>query len=202
MRFLGPLFFSFFAVFMDARGADPVAAVIQGGDGAGGQALAAPSNPASASQNNMQEETGESSVSQPILNPNSEANPAESLLKMRDPFKRPDTVIEDSGPRSDLETYASHQFQLIGVITGPREIRAIIQSPSGKTFFVKRGDHIGQRKGMIDKITPERMMVQEKIVNVLGQAENIITEIKINIGTKMGISLPASSSTTGNPPRK
>ena len=142
------------------------------------------------------DDSGESSVSQPSSQ-GGDSNPAESLLKLRDPFKRPDAVVEDSAPKSDLELYASHQFILVGVMTGPREMRALIQSPSGKTFFLKRGDHIGQRKGIVEKITPDKMAVQEKIVNVLGQAENITTEIKLTLAGKGGMSLYSVGSKPG-----
>ena len=143
------------------------------------------------------DESGENPVSQPSPG-GGEANATESLLKMRDPFKRPDVVVDEGAPKSELELYASHQFQLVGVMTGPRQIRAILQSPTGKTFFVKVGDHLGQRRGVVERITPEKLLVQEKIVNVLGQAENITTEIKLNLGGKLGMSLyPVSPPITG-----
>lgn len=125
-----------------------------------------------------------------ILAPSSQdPGNADSLLKLRDPFKKPEVIAEEYVPKTDLEAYATHQFNLIGVMTGPKQIRAILQSPDGKTYFVRKGDRIGLRRGIVEKINPERVLVQEKIVNVLGQAENISTELRMNISGKMGLVL-------------
>jgi type IV pilus assembly protein PilP len=112
------------------------------------------------------------------------------LLKVRDPFKKPESVVEATTPKSDLESYASQQFILLGVITGPKRMRAMLQAPNGKTYFVKKGDHIGQRQGVIDRIVPNRVIVQEKIVNILGQAENITTEIRMVVSNKLSLGAP------------
>ena len=83
------------------------------------------------------------------------------------------------GPKSDLEKYATEEFKLLGVSTGPDRLRALIQAPNQKTYFVAEKTKIGIHKGVIKKITPEVVEVREKIINVLGQEETVSAEIRL-----------------------
>jgi Tfp pilus assembly protein PilP len=95
----------------------------------------------------------------------------EEILQRRDPFKMPE-ITRERGPTSELEMFPTDKFALIGVLSGPTERRAMISAPNGKTYFVKKGVPIGQRKGVIQKITETAIHVREKVINVLGEQEN------------------------------
>lgn len=138
---------------------------------------------------------------------------SDSLLKMRDPFKKPESLVEESRPVSDLEAFASHQYQLAGVVTGPKQVRALVIAPNGKAFYVAKGARIGRRGGVIEKIMVDKIVIQEKIVNVLGQAENITTELRLAAQSRGGLSLnmgpeseggskPGAKSSPGQPPSR
>jgi len=104
---------------------------------------------------------------------------ADEMVNIRDPFKRPN-VSHSAATLSPLESIPLENFKLLGVITGPERVRAMVANPEGKTFFVAEKMKIGTRSGVIRKITPEAVFVREKIVNVLGQEEDVETEIRLS----------------------
>ncbi len=106
-------------------------------------------------------------------------SPATELLKLRDPFKSPAEVLMAGDTRTELELFPIDQFKLVGVATGPKKIKAMIVDPKGKTHFVAENTKVGQRKGIVRKITPQVVYVRERIINVLGQEEDVDFEIRI-----------------------
>jgi Tfp pilus assembly protein PilP len=107
-----------------------------------------------------------------------EAPPPE-LMQVRDPFKRPDLPKIRQTTQSELEKFATTDYKMLGVLTGPERLRAMVKSPEGKTIFVSENMRMGTRDGIVRKITTDSILVREKIVNVLGQEENIDTELTI-----------------------
>jgi Tfp pilus assembly protein PilP len=103
----------------------------------------------------------------------------DDVLKVRDPFKRPVLTTSKGKPKGDLELFAVEQFKLVGVITGPMKIRAMVEAPNGKTYFVSEKQKIGQRNGVVKKITPLAVLVRETMVNVVGREEEIDFEIRL-----------------------
>jgi Tfp pilus assembly protein PilP len=102
----------------------------------------------------------------------------ESVLKERDPFKRPPLKMGQEGPRSELQTFPVEKFKLMGVMTGDHgHMKAMLQAPNGRTYFVQEKMLIGIRSGFIQKITDTAVIVREKIVNALGQEEAVNSEI-------------------------
>jgi Tfp pilus assembly protein PilP len=107
-------------------------------------------------------------------------SPATELLNLRDPFRSPPEVEVAGDTRSELEQSPVDQFKMLGVATGPKKIKAMIQDSKGKTHFVSENTKIGQRKGIVRKITAQSVIVKERIINVLGQEEDVDYEIKLN----------------------
>jgi Tfp pilus assembly protein PilP len=102
----------------------------------------------------------------------------ESVLKERDPFKRPPLKLGQEGPKSELQTFPVEKFKLMGVMTGDSgHMKAMLQAPNGRTYFVQEKMLIGIRSGFIQKITDTAVIVREKIVNALGQEEAVNSEI-------------------------
>ena len=108
-------------------------------------------------------------------------------LRMRDPFLRPRKQAQDGRRRSDLEIYNVEQFRLVGVMTGPGKTRAMVVAPNSKTYFISEADRIGVNNGRVVKILPDLILVQEKILNVLGQEEKLVSEIRMGaMGLQQG----------------
>lgn len=103
---------------------------------------------------------------------------SEELLNLRDPFKPP-LIAEKEEPKSELELYETDKFKMIGVITGPDALRAMLTAPNGKTYFVSESDKIGTKGGVVKEISPERILVHEQVMNVLGQPETSVVEISL-----------------------
>jgi Tfp pilus assembly protein PilP len=108
------------------------------------------------------------------------------LLKERDPFKMP-PIVRGEGPKSELESFPAADFKLIGVLSGGKDLRAMIASPNGRTYFVRPGMVMGVRKGKIRKITETAIYVREKIVNVLGDEEDVDTVLNLPNETKQDV---------------
>lgn len=107
----------------------------------------------------------------------------QDYLKFRDPFKQPETQKSSTEQLTDLEKYPVSEFKLTGVMTGPKKMRAMILAPDGKTHFVSEKMKIGNKNGIIAKITTKSLVVKEKLVNALGEEELIETEMSMAADT-------------------
>jgi hypothetical protein len=106
----------------------------------------------------------------------------DDLLKIRDPFRRVIKVDEKSDTRtlSELEQFPIEEFKMVGVITGPKRIRAMLRSPNGGTHFVAINQKVGTRNGRVVRITSDYVEVVEKISNILGRTETVTQKIEIS----------------------
>ena len=102
--------------------------------------------------------------------------PASEMLNLRDPFRRPEIKIENV-QRNPLENFPIDQIKIMGIVTGPHHMRAMVGTPDGKTLFISENTKMGQHQGVVTKITADLIRVREKIVNVLGQEESLETDI-------------------------
>ncbi len=106
----------------------------------------------------------------------------EDILKIRDPFRGP--ALEGDGLGDEmgggLESFPASDFKLLGVVTGPKRFKAMVLAPNGKTYFVATKDHIGIRKGTVERILSDRLIVRERVTNLIGQEEHIFTAIVMN----------------------
>lgn len=102
---------------------------------------------------------------------------------VRDPFKRPNFANSDEPQKSPLELFAVDQMRVVGVLTGPKRMRAILRLPDGQTHIVTDKMKIGVRNGVIQRVTPKGVRVVEKIVNIIGEEEVFETDILLNEST-------------------
>jgi len=100
-------------------------------------------------------------------------------LNLRDPFKIPAIFTIDTTPKSELEMLETDKFKLVGVITGPDQVKAIIQSPSGRNHIVTEKMAIGPHGGKIAKITPDWIQIREKQLNVVGHEQSVMSYIHL-----------------------
>lgn len=111
---------------------------------------------------------------------------AKNLLKIRDPFRKPEIKSAESQPLSELEVFPLDQFKMTGFVSGPDRPKAMLVGPNGKTYFVAEKMRIGVRKGIVKKITEESIMVREKFVNIFGQEEEADSIIKLSAESSNG----------------
>lgn len=118
----------------------------------------------------------------------------QKIIQMRDPFKQLPGIftVEEEEPPTELESYSLGQLKLKGVVTGPDRLKAMIVVPGGETFFVGINEKIGTRKGRVYQIKSDRVIVIEKIRNLLGEEESVLSEIQMQLGNVIsgGTNLP------------
>jgi Tfp pilus assembly protein PilP len=112
---------------------------------------------------------------------------SKEILKQRDPFKKPIIAVPKEGPQSELEIFPLEKLKMLGVMTGGEHLRAMVQAPNGKTYFVQERMTIGDRKGVIKKITDQEIIVREKVVNVLGIEETVSSTIQLPPDSKQDV---------------
>lgn len=111
--------------------------------------------------------------------------PDQSFQQLRDPFRRPAQVMVNGIKKTILESYEVSEFKMVGVLTGPHQTRAMILDPTGASHFVGLNAKIGTHDGKVIQIFGDRIRVREKIENYSGQAENIDTDILIQLEGKL-----------------
>ncbi|MBI3802862.1 MAG: pilus assembly protein PilP [Nitrospirae bacterium] len=92
----------------------------------------------------------------------------------RDPFK---SIIVASGKRTISESLPPLQrkelseMRLIGIVWGNFGHGAIVQTPDGKGYPVRKGTRIGTNNGLVSQITNKEMVVEEKFQDIFGETK-------------------------------
>jgi Tfp pilus assembly protein PilP len=103
----------------------------------------------------------------------------ENSMILRDPFREPEIQslgFEEKEP-SDLEEMTLSSMTVIGIITGTKKTKALIKVPSGRVHIVSESMSIGPRKGKVKKITESYVLIEERVLNILGHEEKILTRL-------------------------
>jgi len=82
-------------------------------------------------------------------------------------------------PQTPLERYDLSQLKLTGVIQAPGKVRALVQETSGKGYIVSEGTYIGNKGGQVTKILNDRIVVEEKYLDILGNVASKDIEVKL-----------------------
>ena len=101
----------------------------------------------------------------------------------RDPFApiiERETKKSKRGDSPPLERYNIGEFKLTGIVWGGFGYNAVLEGPDGKGDFVRTGTVIGMNRGVVKKITPNRMIIEEKYKTYTGEVERkeIIVELR------------------------
>ena len=69
---------------------------------------------------------------------------------------------------------------MTGVVWGGYGYNAMIEGPDGKGYFIKVGTIIGPNRGVVKKITQQKMVVEEKYKTFSGETERkeIVIELR------------------------
>ena len=93
----------------------------------------------------------------------------------RDPFA-PIIVKEEkqakTGERPPLERYNFSDFKLTAIIWGAFGYNAMVEAPDGKGYLVRVGTIMGPNRGVVKKITADRVIIEEKYKNFSGETEH------------------------------
>jgi type IV pilus assembly protein PilP len=82
-------------------------------------------------------------------------------------------------PRTPLEKIDLSQLRLTAVLRTPTKTKALVQESSGKGYVINEGTYIGNKGGQVSKILKDRMMVEEKYLDVFGKISVREREMKL-----------------------
>ncbi len=108
----------------------------------------------------------------------------------RDPFESLLFRGEEAGPKGDeltpLQKVNVEDLKLVGIVKNPEGNTALIQTPDGKGYFLRRGLPLGKNEGVIAKIMDDKMVVKEKKKDFLGQitVSEVVLELKKEEGRR------------------
>jgi Tfp pilus assembly protein PilP len=91
----------------------------------------------------------------------------------RDPFRPPNlsTAVAETSPKTPLEGYEIGQLRLVGVISGASDTRAMVEDSAGLGYIVTAGTPIGTAGGIVRRIEPRRMLIEETSTNFYGEKQ-------------------------------
>lgn len=92
----------------------------------------------------------------------------------RDPFLpmyQPGQQIEPDSSLPPLQRVGLTELSLIGVLWGNYGYTAMVQTPDGKGYSIRRGTRIGPNNGVVSSITERGIIVQERFTDVYGNKQ-------------------------------
>jgi type IV pilus assembly protein PilP len=92
----------------------------------------------------------------------------------RDPFLpmyQPGQQLELDASLPPLQRVGLTELSLIGVIWGNYGYTAMVQTPDGKGYSIRRGTRIGPNNGVVSSITERGIIVQERFTDVYGNKQ-------------------------------
>lgn len=119
-----------------------------------------------------------------FYNPEGKIDPFEVPFKkeaQQAPFadEHPEEEMPARIRQTPLEMIDLSQLKLVGVIRFPSGYKAIVEEQSGKGYTVKEGTYIGTNYGRITEIQKDRIIIREKIRNVLGKVKEQKRQLKL-----------------------
>ncbi len=115
-----------------------------------------------------------------FYNPEGKLDPFASLYK-----EKPVAVAGEKSPKkprrplTPLEKVDLSQLKLVAIIRAASGNRALVEEASGKGYVIKKGTYIGTRSGKVDKILPDRIIVEEEVKDFDGKVSVREIEVKL-----------------------
>ncbi|MDP2681577.1 MAG: pilus assembly protein PilP [Deltaproteobacteria bacterium] len=108
---------------------------------------------------------------------------ADEVNPQRNPFKtfivkateRPSVVA----PKTPLQRYELEQLKLVAIMWGINSPAAMVETPDGKGYSIKKGYLIGNREGRVKRIEKDRVIVEERFTEARGEVVTNEFEIKL-----------------------
>ncbi len=100
---------------------------------------------------------GFSEIRRPLYDPRGKRDPFKPFIKAP---KEQEIVITDATP--PLKKYSLDEFRITGIVWIDNEPKVVVTDPENNTYFLGKGDEIGNRHGVIQEIREDGIVVQEK----------------------------------------
>jgi type IV pilus assembly protein PilP len=108
----------------------------------------------------------------------------------RDPFVSLILRGEDMGAFGDeitpLQKVDVNELKLVGIVKNPEGNMALIQTPDGKGYFLRKGLRVGKNEGIVAEVLEDQVIVKEKRTDFLGQisVEEAVLKLKKEEGNR------------------
>jgi hypothetical protein len=100
----------------------------------------------------------------------------------RDPF-RPFTLdlkpLTAAPPKTPLEQYDVGSLKLVAVIWNTQHPRAMVEDASGLGYTIDVGTPIGRNQGVVKRIEPDAVIVEEEFVDFYGEQKKNDVVLKL-----------------------
>ena len=95
----------------------------------------------------------------------------------RDPFQpfiatqTPITPEGEKIPITPLQQYDLSQLQLVAIMVGKGEGRAMVEDAEGKGYIVEKGVYVGRNFGKVKAVMQDRLVIEERYKDYMGQVK-------------------------------
>ena len=79
-----------------------------------------------------------------------------------------------------LQKYELKDLKLVAVVVSDNEPTAMLEDPTGYGYFVRKGMLVGPNDGVVERIIPNGLIINEKFYNSLGEVEPKISTLTID----------------------
>jgi len=71
-------------------------------------------------------------------------------------------------------------MKLVGIITGANGPKAMVKTPDGKGYTVRKGTRVGLSLGVVKKITSKAIMVEEVQMDAFGESKKRVVVVELH----------------------
>jgi type IV pilus assembly protein PilP len=102
----------------------------------------------------------------------------------RDPFRSIVALSRESQKRIQnlppLQRLSLSELKLIGVVWGGYGFGAIVQTPDGRGYTLRKGTRVGVNSGIVRRITKEEVVIRETVTNIFGETKTSTVVMKLH----------------------
>lgn len=133
---------------------------------------------------NMDMETAVAVNKAPGYGPAVKIDPFEPLLKgaPKDPSQKATYADTDTQGDTPLEKIDLSQLKLTGIIRTASGNKGLVRESSGRGYIIVQGTRIGTHGGRVAEVLNDRIVIKEKMKDVLGRIFFQNTEMKLHNG--------------------
>ena len=118
----------------------------------------------------------------PVYDPAGKIDPFEPLIKdtPKDPSRKATYADTDTGGGTPLEKIDLSQLKLTGIVRVAGGNKGLVREASGRGHIIARGTRIGIHGGRVAEVCSDRIIIKEKMKDVLGRIFFQSTEMKLH----------------------
>jgi type IV pilus assembly protein PilP len=133
---------------------------------------------------NMDMETAVAVNKAPGYDPAGKIDPFEPMIKgtPKDPSQKATYADTDTQGDTPLEKIDLSQLKLSGIVRAASGNKGLVREASGRGYIIVRGTRIGTHGGRVAEVLNDRIVIKEKMKDVLGRIFFQNTEMKLHNG--------------------